>query len=119
MENDKQTKKQNDKRNNLRTVELHFRVTQEEAARIRKRIAESGIKREAAYFRKMALDGYMIQMDLSGVKEMIRLLRINSNNLNQYARVANECGSSMRKTSEICRRSRRNSGQKCGRFWKR
>ena len=93
MENDKQTKKQNDKRNNLRTVELHFRVTQEEAARIRKRIAESGIKREAAYFRKMALDGYMIQMDLSGVKEMIRLLRINSNNLNQYARVANECGS--------------------------
>lgn len=76
-----------------RTVQLHFRVTPEEAAEIRKRIEESGIKREAAYFRKMALDGLIVKLDLSDVKEMIRLLRINSNNLNQYARKANECGS--------------------------
>ena len=31
-------------------------------------------------------------MDLTDVKEMIRLLRINSNNLNQYAKRANEVG---------------------------
>ncbi len=76
-----------------REVQIHFRVTQEEAAQIRKRIEQSGIKREAAYFRKMALNGYIIQMDLTDVKEMIRLLRINANNLNQYAKKANECGS--------------------------
>ena len=76
-----------------RDVQIHFRVTEEEAAQIRKRIEQSGIKRDAAYFRKMALNGYMIQMDLTDVKEMIRLLRINANNLNQYARKANECGS--------------------------
>ena len=76
-----------------REVQLHFRVTPEEAAQIRKRIEESGIQCDAAYFRKMALNGYIIKMDLSDVTEMIRLLRINANNLNQYARKANECGS--------------------------
>ena len=35
----------------------------------------------------------MIRMDLSDVKEVVRLLRINSNNLNQYAKKANETGS--------------------------
>ena len=79
--------------NGKRDVQIHFRVTPEEALQIRKRIEQSGIKKEAAYFRKMALNGYIIQMDLSGVKEMIRLLRINANNLNQYTRRANECGS--------------------------
>ena len=73
-----------------REVQIHFRVTQEEAAQIRKRIEQSGIKREAAYFRKMALNGYIIQMDLTDMKEMIRLLRINANNLNQYAKKAND-----------------------------
>jgi hypothetical protein len=75
-----------------RSVQLHFRVTPEEAAQIRKRIQESGIRQDAAYLRKMALNGYMIQVDLSGIQEMIRLLRINANNLNQYARKANESG---------------------------
>ena len=40
----------------------------------------------------MAIDGYLIQMDLSDVKEAVRLLRINSNNLNQYAHKANATG---------------------------
>ena len=47
----------------------------------------------AAYIRKMAIDGYVIRLDLSDVKEVARLLRINSNNLNQYAKRANETGS--------------------------
>ena len=80
-------------KNDKRTVQLHFRVTPKEAAQIRRRIEQSGIHCDAAYLRKMALNGYMLQMDLSDVKEMIRLLRINANNLNQYARKANECGS--------------------------
>ncbi len=32
-------------------------------------------------------------MDLKGVTELVRLLRICSNNLNQYAKKANETGS--------------------------
>ena len=39
------------------------------------------------------LTGYVINVDLGDVKEVLRLLRINSNNLNQYAKRANETGS--------------------------
>ena len=54
---------------------------------------DSGYKNLSAYMRKMALNGYIINLDLSDVKEVLRLLRINSNNLNQYAKRANETGS--------------------------
>ncbi|WP_197027310.1 hypothetical protein [Oribacterium sp. FC2011] len=37
----------------------------------------------------VALNGYIVVLDLSDVKEAVRLLRINSNNLNQYAHKAN------------------------------
>lgn len=57
------------------------------------KMKRAGIWNKSAYFWKMVINGYLIQMDLSCVQEMIRLLRINANNLNQYARKANECGS--------------------------
>lgn len=41
----------------------------------------------------MALHGYVIVMDLSDLKEVLRLLQISGNNLNQYAKKANETGS--------------------------
>lgn len=46
-----------------------------------------------AYLRKMALDGYCINLDLQDVKELVSLLRRCSNNLNQYAKQANAAGS--------------------------
>ena len=76
-----------------RTEQLHFFVTKKEVELIRNKSDEMGIKNESAYLRKMAIDGYSVQMDLSDVKEVVRLLRINSNNLNQYAKKANETGS--------------------------
>lgn len=57
--------------------------------KIRKRMAEAGIRNMSAYIRKMAIDGYVIKLDLSDVKEVSRLLRINANNINQYAKRAN------------------------------
>ena len=45
------------------------------------------------YLRKMALDGYCVNLELDDVKEMVSLLRYCSNNLNQYAKRANETGS--------------------------
>ena len=56
-------------------------------------MAEVGMKNMSAFIRKMALNGYLIKLDLSDVKEVLRLLHINSNNLNQYAKRANETGS--------------------------
>ena len=60
---------------------------------VRRKMEEAGIRNMAAYIRKMAIDGYVIRLDLSDVKEVSRLLRINANNINQYAKRANETGS--------------------------
>ena len=49
-------------------------------------MAQAGITNTSAFIRKMAIDGYVINLDLSEVRELTRLLRICSNNLNQYAR---------------------------------
>ena len=57
---------------------------------VRRKMEEAGIRNMAAYIRKMAIDGYVIRLDLSDVKEVARLLRINSNNLNQYAKRARQ-----------------------------
>ncbi|MCR5739929.1 MAG: plasmid mobilization relaxosome protein MobC [Lachnospiraceae bacterium] len=53
---------------------------------------EAGMVSMSAFIRKMALEGYVIKLDLSEMNEFVRLLRINSNNLNQYAKKANETG---------------------------
>lgn len=76
-----------------RNVQMHFRVTKSEAERIHEKMDEIGVHSLAAYLRKMALDGYCINMDLQDVKAMVSLLRICSNNLNQYAKKANQTGS--------------------------
>ena len=73
--------------------EIHVRVSEEERASIRDRMESAGVKNLNAYMKKMAIDGYIIVLDLSDIKEVVRLLRINSNNLNQYAKKANENGS--------------------------
>lgn len=75
-----------------RSVRMEFVMSEQEAALVRERMAELEISNLSAYLRKMAVDGYIIHLDMSGIQEMIRLLRICSNNLNQYARRANETG---------------------------
>jgi hypothetical protein len=40
----------------------------------------------------MAVDGYVVNLDLADVRECSRLLRIISNNVNQLAKRANEGG---------------------------
>jgi hypothetical protein len=56
-------------------------------------MGDAGVKNVSAFMRKLALNGYVIRIDMSDLKEVLRLLRINSNNLNQYAKRANETGS--------------------------
>ena len=56
-------------------------------------MAEVDVRNRSAYLRKMALDGYCVNMDFSDIRELVSLLRRCSNNLNQYAKKANENGS--------------------------
>lgn len=75
-----------------REVQLNFRVSPEELALIEQKMAQLGTKNREAYLRKMALDGYVVRLELPELKEMVSLMRYSSNNLNQLARRAHETG---------------------------
>ena len=48
-----------------RPIHLHVMVSEEEQALIQQRMAEAGIRNMGAYMRKMALNGYVLHVDLS------------------------------------------------------
>ena len=75
-----------------RVVQLNFRVSPEELALIEQKMAQLGTKNREAYLRKMALDGYVVRLELPELKELVSLMRYSSNNLNQLARRAHETG---------------------------
>lgn len=75
-----------------RTIHIGFRVTEAEQELIRCRMAQAGIRSLRAYLLKMAVDGFVVNLDLADVRECSRLLRITSNNVNQLAKHANEGG---------------------------
>ena len=79
--------------NRKRPIILRCPVTAEERKLIEQKMAQLPTQRIGAYLRKMALDGYCVNLELDDVKEMVSLLRYCSNNLNQYAKRANETGS--------------------------
>jgi hypothetical protein len=65
-------------------------VSADDISLIEKKMEEAGISNRGAYIRKMILDGYVVRMDFSDVRDMVRLLRNATNNLNQVAKRANE-----------------------------
>ena len=69
-----------------------LRTTKAEKNRIYEKMLGMGIRSLSAYIRKMALDGYCLHLDLPQLRRMAYLLQMCSNNLNQYAKVANENG---------------------------
>ena len=75
-----------------REVQLNFRVSPEELALIEQKMTQLGTKNREAYLRKMALDGYVVRLELPELKELVSLMRYSSNNLNQLARRAHETG---------------------------
>jgi len=76
--------------NQKRSIRFQFWTNEEEAALIRDRMGSLGVTSMGAFMRKMAIDGYHINVDLSDVRELVSLLRRCSNNLNQIAKRANE-----------------------------
>ena len=76
-----------------KTKVINLRLSAMELQEIRERMESVGIRNMSAYMLKMAMNGFIIQLDMSDMKEVLRLMKINSNNLNQYAKKANETGS--------------------------
>ena len=75
-----------------RDVPVLFWVSPAEMDAIQQKMAQFGTKNLSAYLRKMAVDGYVVQLDLPELKELVSLLRRSSNNLNQLTRKVHETG---------------------------
>ncbi len=75
-----------------REVQLKFRVTPEERQIIERKMALLGTSNMAAYLRKMAIDGYIINLEVPELRDLISLLRRSSNNLNQLTKRVHETG---------------------------
>ena len=75
-----------------RTVQLHFMVTEHERDLIRQKMEQLGTNNLGVYRRKMAVDGYIVKLDLPELRELLSLLRRTSNNINQVARRAHQTG---------------------------
>ena len=69
---------------------VHFVMSQEELERMQQKMDELGIRNKSSYLRKMALDGYCVNLEPS---------------------------LSMRRTFRICRTGRMKSGILRKRFW--
>jgi hypothetical protein len=76
--------------NPKRPVSILLRITEAERDLIAEKMAAANMRNREAYIRKMVLDGYVVRVDFSDVRELSRLLRTAANNLNQISRRANE-----------------------------
>ena len=74
----------------VRDVDVHVCFTADEKAKVKQRMADAGIRNMSEFLLKMALNGYVLTLDLSEVREMVRLLSNATNNINQVAKRANE-----------------------------
>ena len=73
-----------------RDVQIIFRVTPEEKELIEAKMAQYGATSMASYLRKMAIDGYIINLDLPELRTISSLLLRTSSNINQIAKRANQ-----------------------------
>lgn len=75
-----------------RPIRIEFCVTEQERRLIQNKMAQLGTRNMGAYLRKMAIDGYIVKLDLPELRELLSLLRRSSNNINQVARRVHQTG---------------------------
>lgn len=76
----------------MRNKRITFRLSEEENNLINKKMNLLNIKDKSNYIRKMSIDGYIVNLDLENIKELIVYLRKSSENINQIARRINSTG---------------------------
>ena len=72
-----------------RDILLRFFVTAKEKAAIQKRMELVGLKNMSTYLRKIATDGYLLNVDLSCFDKMLEDIHGVSKNINQIAKRIN------------------------------
>ena len=87
--------------NRKRNIQMKFYVTEEEKRLIDEKMARLPTRRYGAYLRKMAIDGYIIQLDTTDIKEMNAALSAIGRNINQIAKRINAGGAYREDMREI------------------
>ena len=78
--------------NRTRPIQLKVSVNQQEKEIIQQKMQQFGTNNMGAYLRKMAIDGFVLKLDMDEMKEMLSLMRRISSNINQIAKRTNETG---------------------------
>jgi hypothetical protein len=108
--------------NRKRKKQILMRLTDEEYEILLQRMCDAGIQNQEAYLRQMALTGYILKMNMSEVRETVRLISNIANNINQVAKRANEVrsiyASDMIKMYEEVRNLRSQVSDALKVFWK-
>lgn len=81
------------KEENNWVVHQSFRTTEAEDELIRQKMKVFGIRKKSLLFRAMVLNGYLLKLDLPEIRELIRLMKNLTNNVNQMAKNLHEQGS--------------------------
>lgn len=68
------------------------RFSPEEMRVVQEKMRQLGTSNFSAFMRKMAIDGYVVRLELPELKELVSLLRYSSNNLNQLTKRVHETG---------------------------
>ena len=71
---------------------IYFKVSEKERNLIEQKMALAGVRNMSGYLRKMAIDGYVINLEIPELTECVQLMRYTSNNVNQMARTMNSGG---------------------------
>jgi len=87
-----------------RTQSIHFMVDEKEHELIKRQMEKAGVKSIRAYMLRMATEGQITHLDLSSVREMVRLLSNATNNINQIAKRANQTHSVYASDLDVVRR---------------
>ena len=74
------------------TDRIILRIKPEHRKLIEKKMKQTGIINMSAYIRKMAIDGYCINVDFTAIHELAKMMCIDSRNINQIAKAANTYG---------------------------
>ena len=77
-------------KNRKRQIPILFWVSEEEREQIEQKMTQLGTGNMSAYLRKIAIDGYVVNLDLPELREMTALLRRSSANLNQLTKRVHE-----------------------------
>ncbi|MFI3205619.1 MAG: plasmid mobilization relaxosome protein MobC [Clostridia bacterium] len=75
-----------------RNIQKKFRVNEKENKQIQENMKYCGITNMGLYLRKMALNGYLLQLDLKSIDLMLKTLRATNNSLNQLVKKLHQTG---------------------------